>query len=515
MSKERAAQLIDAGIWLRLSGDLEGARKLFERALKLDPANERATQLLKEAVAPPPPPSAPDPGAPFEPPVAPPVAPVDLGVSASQVIAAIDPTPSTIQARPSGMLSMPVGPPPDDLDWGKATGFDSPEPFREPAAAGSGEWGAMLEPPEPPPNPVASSVSATISLGEEPAQPPRSTPPIFGAPASQKPALTVSLDGDRPVTPPTPPPVSGAAALGGWQPPAFEPPPGAPAAMTVTISSTNAPEPSPPRSTPPLFDAASPPPPSPVGLPPPPDPLGMPSPPEPPTFKAPSPVPTNVDVPLTAAPDPVGVAWAWSNNTPAPFREPATSHEVVPAETRPVPQPSPLSPNATSAWDVRSNPGIKLSAIVGEAKALEMISSDSAIRKGTPPPSAKDEVKTLLRGARDLLDLDDHTGAMELITKAQALAPNDPDVQSIRERSEKTLLTMFESKLGRLDTVPRVLLKEDEIIWLNLDHRAGFVLAQIDGTVSFDDLFAVSGMSRLDTARILAQLVDEGVINKG
>ena len=72
MSKERAAQLIDAGIWLRLSGDLEGARKLFERALKLDPTNERAAQLLKEGAAPPPPPSSPEPNpAPFEPPVAP------------------------------------------------------------------------------------------------------------------------------------------------------------------------------------------------------------------------------------------------------------------------------------------------------------------------------------------------------------------------------------------------------------------------------------------------------------
>jgi hypothetical protein len=74
---------------------------------------------------------------------------------------------------------------------------------------------------------------------------------------------------------------------------------------------------------------------------------------------------------------------------------------------------------------------------------------------------------------------------------------------------------MFESKLGHLDKIPRVMLKDDEIIWLNLDHRAGFALAQIDGAVTFEDLFAVSGMTRLDTARILAQPVDEGVISRG
>jgi len=88
----------------------------------------------------------------------------------------------------------------------------------------------------------------------------------------------------------------------------------------------------------------------------------------------------------------------------------------------------------------------------------------------------------------------------------------DPEVRQLREKSEQTLLAMYESKLGQLELVPRVALKEDEIIWLNLDHRAGFMLAQIDGQASFEDLFAISGMSRLDTARILAQLVEEGVI---
>ena len=123
-----------------------------------------------------------------------------------------------------------------------------------------------------------------------------------------------------------------------------------------------------------------------------------------------------------------------------------------------------------------------------------------------------EEVATLVRGAKDLLGLDDHSGAMDLILKAQVLAPNDPEVQALRSRSETTLEAMFESKLGKLTAAPRVKLKDDEIIWLNLDHRAGFVLAQIDGQVTFEDLFEVSGMSRLDTARILAQLIEEGVI---
>jgi hypothetical protein len=49
-------------------------------------------------------------------------------------------------------------------------------------------------------------------------------------------------------------------------------------------------------------------------------------------------------------------------------------------------------------------------------------------------------------------------------------------------------------------------------MWLNLDHRAGFLLAQIDGTVNYEDLFALSGLPRLDTARILVALLQQGVI---
>jgi tetratricopeptide (TPR) repeat protein len=169
----------------------------------------------------------------------------------------------------------------------------------------------------------------------------------------------------------------------------------------------------------------------------------------------------------------------------------------------------------TSAWDSTSNPGVHISTVSpGLGAAMDLV--DSSPGPGAPTANlTREEVHTLLQGARDLLELDDHTGAMDLILKAEALAPNDPEVLSLRQRSEGTLQTMYESRLGRMVAYPRVVLKDDEIIWLNLDHRAGFVLAQIDGTVSFEDLFEVCGMSRLDTARILAQLVEEGVITAG
>jgi hypothetical protein len=127
-------------------------------------------------------------------------------------------------------------------------------------------------------------------------------------------------------------------------------------------------------------------------------------------------------------------------------------------------------------------------------------------------PTARVEVDNLLAGARELLDLGDFSGSLELVHKALALAPGDQDALDYLAQNESTLIQMYESKLGPLTTKFRVVLRPDEVVWLNLDHRAGFILSQIDGTASVDDLYAICGLPRLDTAKILVELLDQGGI---
>lgn len=164
---------------------------------------------------------------------------------------------------------------------------------------------------------------------------------------------------------------------------------------------------------------------------------------------------------------------------------------------------------ARTGWESKSGPGEQI-AVHHEARDALGILTDEGERGRSS--SLDEELGTLLAGVDDLLSLDDHTGALELLQKAEELAPTHPEVARRREESEAVVERMLHSRIGPMSGTPRVLLKQDEVIWLNLDHRAGFVLAQIDGGVTFDDLFALSGMSRLDTARILVQLLDEGVI---
>lgn len=511
-------------MWLRLSGDLEGARRLFERALKLDPEHPKARQYAAGE--------------------APPSPEVSLPVPSEAPVPPAEANPFERQApvsSPSQMMS----------DWGMATGFSltpAPAPAPETPVTMAQEpapddWGAATGPGgEHPPPPVPT---ASVVLGDGPGLPaPPPTPPIFGGPPGPRPSSPSGVQPAAPVM------ASSGSGLGRPPPSMFSSSPsgsslpisGIPSSpagalnlslpQTVRIDGAAAPA-SPPRATPPMYTD----PPVPTARSTPPlfvadvavpqtvvlsgeAPRASPPRATPPMFEDPAPAPAlaTPEVAVAHAPDPVQ-AWAWSSPVPSSSPSRITGVPAPWPDDGPIPSPQPspsLAPFAQSAWDAKSNPGIKLAAIVGEARALEMLSDDRPAPAALEPlRPVRSEIDTLVRGARDLLDLDDHTGAMELILKAQQQAPDHPEVQALREKSERTLLAMFESKLGRLEATPRVLLKDDEIIWLNLDHRAGFVLAQIDGTVTFDDVFAVSGMSRLDTVRILAQLIDEGVISRG
>ena len=173
---------------------------------------------------------------------------------------------------------------------------------------------------------------------------------------------------------------------------------------------------------------------------------------------------------------------------------------------------------APSPWD--AGPASSPTVLVEEGAGLDLgaIAEKSDIRPlvadqrppSRPPPAG--DVATWMEGARELFALGDFSGSLEMIERILRVDPTHAEARAYLRQNESTLVAMYESKLGSLATRPRLAIHPEEVLWLNLDHRAGFLLAQIDGAVSYEDLFALSGLPRLDTARILASLVAEGVI---
>jgi hypothetical protein len=547
----RANQLLEAGLWLKMSGDLDGARRLFEQALKLDPDSIRARELLghempeSEAV---------------------PQELRDVPVDRTDLFAV--PLPRLFQDEAPAATSMPDewwNAPPSDGMGGNTSRF-----FVRPVASGASQdgpsttipWGPSPLPPRAPPGAPARTAEDDLEaefggddLGEsgddfglelsEGTPPPlrRSGPKPLPVLSRAEP-LSPGAAASSPTTGAIPlPPLS---EPGGRSPvPApllSEPTAAGPSRTTGAIPLPPGGTPSPMRpphaGTPPPISRAEPgrasgPVPLPSAVSPIRTPPGTPSSWQPPAGPL-RPTPTlesHVIVPLPPGPEPSPalepLPWSMPPSAPAPPLPQRAAQGAVPLppSIAPVHSPARGSPAVSEtpsgnieltsdAWGSEGD-GPTLLAPEGPAAALELLAEPRTLSGLTPLPAPKDpraEASRMLERARELQNLDDHSGARELLLQAQALWPDLTGLTDALARSETKLQTIYESKIGKLSAVPRVRLKEDEVIWLNLDHRAGFMLAQIDGTLSFEDLFSVSGMTRLDTARILAQLLDQRVI---
>jgi tetratricopeptide (TPR) repeat protein len=187
-----------------------------------------------------------------------------------------------------------------------------------------------------------------------------------------------------------------------------------------------------------------------------------------------------------------------------------------PAATEPPPRAEPAF--APSPWDAGPTTAPTVVVEDGTGLDLDVVGEKSDIRSLVPDPKSgakpaiSGDVATWMEGARELFALGDFSGSLEMIERILRVDPTHAEARAYLRQNESTLVAMYESKLGSLSSVPRLAIHAEEVMWLNLDHRAGFLLAQVDGTVSYEDLFALSGLPRLDTARILASLLAEGVI---
>lgn len=131
-------------------------------------------------------------------------------------------------------------------------------------------------------------------------------------------------------------------------------------------------------------------------------------------------------------------------------------------------------------------------------------------RLAGPPPDA--DLDALMTEARRKLQADDFTGAIEIVEQVLAGDPMHAEARSVLEENTTRLLAMYRSRLGKLSRTPRVKLRPQEITWQSLDHRAGFLLSQIDGRTTYEEIIDISGMSELEASRILARLVEHGVV---
>ncbi|CAN5920246.1 hypothetical protein BH11MYX4_BH11MYX4_52040 [soil metagenome] len=144
-----------------------------------------------------------------------------------------------------------------------------------------------------------------------------------------------------------------------------------------------------------------------------------------------------------------------------------------------------------------------------------------------PPPLQQELIDAMARGEKasssgpvaptlqemnDRVSLGDYTGALEIAEKLQAIDPDDAAARSCAETCRGVLRQMYTTRVGPLDCAQIVMVARDQMRWLTIDHRAGFVLSLVDGVSSLEMILDVSGMPELDALRILSELAQQRII---
>lgn len=154
--------------------------------------------------------------------------------------------------------------------------------------------------------------------------------------------------------------------------------------------------------------------------------------------------------------------------------------------------------------DLPENAGGALD-LVGSFCSMPRPRPSEAEEVAAPPPDVAVEM-------RERYAVGDFTGALVMAEAALEADPGDQEARRYVSTCKDILQQMYTARLGSTDLVPRVTLSSEQIRWLTLDHRSGFLLSCIDGYSSIDEILDVCGMPSLDALRILCDLLQQNVI---
>jgi hypothetical protein len=113
----------------------------------------------------------------------------------------------------------------------------------------------------------------------------------------------------------------------------------------------------------------------------------------------------------------------------------------------------------------------------------------------------------------ELYALGDFSGALALAEVALRHNAQDPIALRYAEDSRRVLLKMCEARLSPLARRAELIVGDEQLRWLALDHREGFLLSLVDGHSNLEELVDISGMDRLEVLRSFSAFVDRGIVS--
>lgn len=175
--------------------------------------------------------------------------------------------------------------------------------------------------------------------------------------------------------------------------------------------------------------------------------------------------------------------------------------------------PGTSTPNGRAAVGARSEPA--------KDSALDFVDGFDALLDSLPPapksrleprepPSSQPRVGP--KEMQECYAVGDFSRALSIAEEILVRSPDDAQARRCAQNCRDVLTQMFAARIGPLDQVISVVISPDEVQWLALDHRAGFLLSLVDGQSTVDEILDISGMTRLDALKIIFDLTERQVV---
>lgn len=106
----------------------------------------------------------------------------------------------------------------------------------------------------------------------------------------------------------------------------------------------------------------------------------------------------------------------------------------------------------------------------------------------------------------------DYLGALALAEGLVARDSTDASAKNFVDECRRMLERELIGRVGSLDVVPTLAVSPYDLTRLSLDHQMAFLLSRVDGVSTLEALLDVSAMARLDALRLVAKLMEDGIL---
>jgi hypothetical protein len=184
----------------------------------------------------------------------------------------------------------------------------------------------------------------------------------------------------------------------------------------------------------------------------------------------------------------------------------------VPAIQTPDFEPSARGKQVITGVHSEDSPEIAVVRQEATARQISAEVDDGAPDNETDAERTRRRVGAFVDRAEAAFKRGRHGVAVTALDLALDEKPDSAAAQKIVHRHRELMFKIYESYIGDDKAIPMVALPMHEIALQQLDSRSAFLLSRIDGTLTFEEILDVAGMSRLEAYRHLCKLLLRGIL---